>query len=161
MNPQLPSSISSLQDVTALLLEVHEYARWFSHTVVKMHVTGASVPRPPVLSAAATELLDGLNADKNLNQKGLDELIAALEEHKATAPNMTITLAAPAHGELKQTLVAWCRQNIAPNILVTFKFNATLLGGMVVHYGSHVFDWSFKRQILAARHNFTEILRRV
>jgi len=62
---------------------------------------------------------------------------------------------------IQKNLVNWCRENIAPNILITFQFNATLLGGMVIRHGSNIFDWSFRRQILAARNNFPEVLRRV
>ena len=53
-----------------------------------------------------------------------------------------------------------CRP-VAPDVLVNFQFNATILGGMVVRYGSHVYDWSFRRQILAKRDTFPEVLRRV
>jgi hypothetical protein len=161
VNVQLPSSISSVQDLTSLILEVHDYARWFSHTVVKMRVAGSQVPRPPALSPAATELLNELNTAKALNQKGLDELITWLEDCKTSAPSLTITLAAPAPGDLKQSLVTWCRQNIAPNTLVNFTFSSSILGGMVVRFGSHVFDWSFRRKILAERQRFPEILRSV
>lgn len=161
MTLQLPGSVSSSQDLAALILEVHDYARWFSHAVVKMHVTGAQIPRPPTLSPAAAELIEGLDSEKSLNQKGLDNIIAALEDCKATAQTLTITLAAPAPGDLKQQLVTWCRQNIAPTALVNFKFSSSILGGMVVHFGSHVFDWSFRRQILAEKARFPEILRRV
>jgi hypothetical protein len=153
---QLASSVSSLQDVTALLLEVHGYAKWFSQTEIKKQVHAEHMSEPPVLSPAASQLLQQVGS-----QQALDELIRALEELKNTAPSMTITLAAPAPGDLKQSLVAWCRENISPNILVNFRFNATILGGMVVRYGSHVFDWSFKRQLLANRAHFPEVLRRV
>ena len=74
---------------------------------------------------------------------------------------MSITLAAPAGAGLKRTLAEWCRQNIDENLLVHFDFNATLLGGMVVNYGSRIFDWSFRRRILEDRAKFPEVLRRV
>ena len=96
-----------------------------------------------------------------IDQHMLDELIATLEVYRKTATTVTITLAAPATSEIKKTLVNWCRHNISADILVSFQFNATILGGMVVRHGSRVFDWSFKRQILAARANFPEVLRRV
>ncbi len=158
---KLPNSVASQQDLTALILEVHTYAKWFSHVMVKQQVHVGQMGEPPPVSEAAGQLLHAWAAGQPLSQQRLDELLAALEEFKTTAPSITITLAAPAPGDLKQTLTAWCRQNIAPSILVTFKFNATLLGGMVVRYGSHVLDWSFRRQILAARGNFPGILRRV
>jgi hypothetical protein len=158
---QMPNSVSSLEDVTALVLEVREYARWFSHAVVKMHVNGTQVPRPPSVSPAASELIHEWGTKQPLNQKSLEGLITALEDFKQHATTMTITLAAPPGGDLKQQLVGWCRQNIAPDILVSFRFNATLLGGMVVRFGSRVYDWSFRRQILANREKFPEILRSV
>lgn len=159
--PQLPNSVSSEQDLATVIVEMHDYAKWHSHSVIKQRVHAGQVNQPPVLSPAATELLRSWGANEPLNQKRLDDLITALEEFKKTAPTMTITLAAPAPGDLKQTLVAWCRKNISPDTLVTFRFNATILGGMVVHYGSRVFDWSFRRQILASRQNFPGVLRRV
>jgi F0F1-type ATP synthase delta subunit len=91
----------------------------------------------------------------------LDKLIETLEDYGTSAPIITITLAAPAPNSLKKTLIDWCRKNIAPNALIDFRFNATMLGGMVVQYGSRIYDWSFRRQILAARDKFPEILRNV
>jgi F0F1-type ATP synthase delta subunit len=70
-------------------------------------------------------------------------------------------LAAPPSNGIKKTLVAWCRKNIATDILVNFDFNSTLLGGMVVRYGSHVFDWSFRRKILEEHSKFPGVLRNV
>lgn len=158
---QLPNSIASMQDLTALILEVREYAKWFSHAVVKMHVNGTQIPKPPSVSEAASELIHTWGTQQQLNQKSLEQLVDTLEDFKRTAASMTITLAAPPPNDLKETLVGWCRKNIAPHILVTFKFNATILGGMVVRYGSHVFDWSFRREILAQRSRFPEVLRSV
>jgi F0F1-type ATP synthase delta subunit len=74
---------------------------------------------------------------------------------------MTITLAAPATTGIKKQLTAWCRDNVAPDVLVRFEFNQTLLGGMVVRFGSHIYDWSLRRQILDGRTKFPEVLRNV
>jgi hypothetical protein len=159
MKLQLPNNICSPQDLAALTLEVQNYARWFSQASIKLKTHAGSALEPPELTPAATELIQSLSPPVTL--KSLDELIDSLQKFKQTASSLTITLAAPAPGDLKQTIVAWCRKNIATDVLVTFKFNATILGGMVVSYGSHIFDWSFRRQILAARSKFPEILRRV
>lgn len=157
----LPDSVSSSQDLTSLIVEIHGYSRWFSHNGIKQQTSAKNATPPPYLSASALELIRTSAGKKLLDQSILDELILTLETFKASAPSLTITLAAPPSHDLKQTLVNWCRHNISPNILVSFQFNATLLGGMVVRYGSHIFDWSFRRQILANRQNFPEVLRRV
>jgi len=159
---QLPNSVASPQDLASLLTEVRECAKWYAHETVKKKVsTKATRSASPALSPAATELLKQWGKKEPLNQKSLDALIELLEKYQDDAPLITITLAAPAGGGTKKTLVSWCRENIADNVLVTFQFNSTLLGGMVVRSGSHVFDWSFRRQVLAKRDTFPEVLRHV
>jgi len=161
MTPNLRNSILSPQDLKVLILEVRKYSQWFGQNAVKAKVTGSGYVGQPQVSPAAAEAINELAAKAPLSTKSLDELIASLEKLEASLPTIIITLAAPAPAGLKKTLVAWCRQNINPGVLVEFRFNSTILGGMVVGYGSHVFDWSFRRQILAARAKFPEALRNV
>jgi uncharacterized protein YejL (UPF0352 family) len=161
MKLKLPDSISSTQEVTSLVLEVREYAKWFSHAVIMKKMNNKKVPNAPTLSASANEMLRNWANGKSLTRQNLDELIATLEKFKRSSETMTIVLAAPATNDIKRQLVAWCRKNVSDNILVTFQFNATLLGGMVVRYGSRIFDWSFRRKILANRGHFPEVLRNV
>ena len=158
MKLKLPDSISSVQDVTALTLEVREYAKWFSHAAIMKKINNKNVSKQPTLSASANEMLRNWSNGKSLTRQNLD---ATLEKFKRTSETMTIVLAAPATNDIKRQLVAWCRKNVSDNILVTFQFNATLLGGMVVRYGSRIFDWSFRRKILANRGHFPEVLRNV
>lgn len=161
MKFKLPDSVASSQDLTSLIREVREYSRWFTHESIKKRVNAKHTSEPPIISAGATDVLQAWESKKPLSLNTLAELIDTLNEYCDDAPSITITLAAPPTGSIKTTLVAWCRENIAPNILVSFRFNSTLLGGMVVRYGSRIFDWSFRRQILAARDKFPEVLRRV
>lgn len=158
---KLPNSLSSPQDLKTVTLEVREYARWFAQASVKKRLKAGKAPDPPDISPAANALIRDWHGDKPLNREGLDQLIDTLEEHARSAPQMHITLAAPPANRLKETLIGWCRENIAPDVLVTFDFNSTLLGGLVVRYGSRIFDWSFHRQIMTARERFPEVLRRV
>lgn len=161
MKLKLPDSVSSVQDVTALILEVREYTRWFSHATIMKKMNNKNISKPPTLSASSNEMLRNWSDGKSLTRQNLDELIANLERFKHSSETMTIVLAAPATSDIKKQLVSWCRQNVSDNILVSFQFNATLLGGMVVRYGSRIFDWSFKRKILANRGHFPEVLRNV
>ena len=161
MKLRLPDSIATSQDVTALQLELREYGRWFAHESIKQRAGAAHTSDAPLLSNACQELLGSLSSKKSLTQATLDTLIKELEHYTRTADTVTFTLAAPPTASVKASLVKWSRTHIAPDILVNFQFNATILGGMVVRYGSRVFDWSFRRQILANRDTFTEVLRRV
>lgn len=161
MTLQLPNNVFSSQDTKALLLEIRSYARWYSHVTIKKKLDLKHVTQQPVLSPEATEFINAWAAQTPLNPESLDQLIIALDEFIKSAPQLTITLAALPDSNLKNTLANWCRSNIDQNVLVNFRFDTTLLGGMVVRFGSRIFDWSFRRQILAGRDRFPEVLRRV
>lgn len=161
MTLKLPDSMSSPQDLMSVILELQEYSRWFAHESIKKRVNAKAASTPPAISPAAEQLLRDASGKQPLSQQAISTLITMLKDYSSTAPTITLTLAAPPTGGIKTTLVTWCRNNIAPNVLVNFQFNATLLGGMVVRYGSHVHDWSFRRQILDARSRFPEVLRNV
>lgn len=162
--PALPDSLSSPQDLGAVILEIRGYARWASHAAIKQRAgvrKTTAADAAPVLSPAAAELVATVGDAGRPSGPALDGLIKTLETYRKSAPTITITMAAPPTNGLKQTLVAWCRANISPDALVSFAFSSSLLGGMVVRYGSHVYDWSFRRQILDNRSKFPEVLRRV
>lgn len=161
MKLKLPESISSPQDLTAVLLELQEYGRWYAHESIKHHMNAKHKSDPPTMSPATEQLLQSVGSKSSLSQQDILSLIQTLKEYQATAPTITFTLAAPATSGIKSTLVRWCRDNIAPNILVNFQFNATILGGMVVRYKSRIYDWSFRRKILDGRDKFPEVLRNV
>lgn len=161
MKLNLQNSIFTPQDLKALTMEVRRYARWFAQTSIKSKLNTTSPSQPLAISEAAANLIREVAAEQPLSQKVLDDLIAALDNLEKTSPHITITLAALPGNSLKKTLTDWCRKNIAPDILVDFRFNATLLGGMVVQHASRIHDWSFRRLILANRAKFPEVLRRV
>lgn len=161
---KLSEEVSSPQDLKTLILEVRDYARWYGHNAIKkrLHVrTRRKGPLEPALSPAAAAVIRQWAEKQPLSLKSFDELLATLDTYARTAPEFTITLAAAPTNGLKKVLVGWCRDNVAPNVLVNFQFNAGLLGGIVVRSGSHVYDWSFRRQILNNLDKFPEVLRRV
>lgn len=161
MKLNLQDNVSSTQDFKSVIIDVRKYAHWFAQNSVKLQRVGGAPSEPPVISQSAVTLIKEWADAKPLSQNLLDELISQLEALEAAAPRVIITLAAVPSKSLKKEMVAWFRANIAANVLVDFHFNSTLLGGMVVRYGSHIYDWSFRRQVLAARDRFPEVLRRV
>jgi hypothetical protein len=159
MKSNLPASIASRQDLKAVIMELQGYVQWSSRSNIKQRVAGQALAGQPALSPAAAELAGQWQADQSA--KSLDKQIEALENFAAKAPFATITLAAPAPAQLRQAMVEWFRNNVRPDMLIDFKFDGTMLGGITVRYGSHIYDGSFKRQILANRAKFPEVLRRV
>jgi len=161
MKLKLPDTVCSPEDLKAIVLELRQGAQWLSQSTIKLQVTRQTAGEAPAMSPTTMLLMQAWTGGKPLDQQALNGLITELESLAATAPRMTITLAAVASRSLKKQLVAWCREKINPNTLIETRFDATLLGGMVVQFGSHIYDWSFRRQILAARERFPEVLRNV
>jgi len=157
---KLPINITNPHQIDSLILEVKTYAKWHSHAAIKQRA-GAKTAEPPLISGAAEKLIEQWSKSQDLNAKQLDKLIDTLSDLKQSTPQLTITLAAPPSGQLQANLTDWCRKNLSENVLVSFHFNRTLLGGMVVQFGSHIYDWSFRRQLLAARDDFPKVLRSV
>lgn len=160
-DPSIYLDIVSPQDLQTVMVDIRRYGAWYGSTAAKQRRSIVQNTPPPTIQPASLKLLQTVNAAEPLNEQRIDDLIADLEDWRDTAPTLTITLAAPASSRLKADIVSWCRKNLSPSSLVTFKFNSLLLGGMVVRVGSRIFDWSWRRGILAERNKFPEVLKRV
>lgn len=160
MELKLPEDVISTQDLKAVVIEIRRYAKWFAQANIKLRVSKVGPTEPPSVSPVAFKLITEF-AGQQVSQKSLDTLLLALEAFATKAPHVSITLAAVAPGTLRKTMVAWWRRQIDPRMLVDFHFNSAILGGMVVRYGSHVYDWSFRQKIMNSRDIFPETLRRV
>jgi len=156
----LPDEIASPQDLTSLIIEVRDFAKWFSHQAIKQK-GGIAADQQPELTPLASEMLRQWSKSSSLNSDSLEELVKALEVYQKSASIITITLAAPPTNQLKTALTAWCRQNLSDTILLSFRYNSTILGGMVLRCGSRIFDWSFRRKLMNSDTNFAEILSHV
>jgi len=161
MKIKIPDTISSHQDLAAVIIELRDYLKWLSHHGIMHRLSAKDKSEEPELSSAAKDLLRDIDDKKIESEHVISELINNLENYKLSANSINITLAAPVTSTIKKNLVNWCRKNISQDILVDFKFNATILGGLVIRCGSHIYDWSFRRQILANRDKFPEVLRNV
>jgi hypothetical protein len=155
----MPDTIASAQDLGALINDVHAYATWASRELIKQKVAGKSAGAQPDMSKEAADIIRAWGDGKPLTQTKIDSLIKALEEYKKAAPTVTITLAGIPSGDVKAKLVAWCRKELAETVLVSFRLNRNILGGMVVAYGSRIHDWSFRRKLLDAERPFSDVLK--
>lgn len=161
MKIKLDEEISSVHDLQAVINELKDYGKWQSHNSMRKLLKSRHETETPILSEAAKNMLHQYGDKELLSRSSLDQLISTLEHFAKRAPTITITLAAPPTRPIKKQLVGWCRDNLSHNILVNFEFRSSLLGGMVVRNGSHIYDWSFRRQILEAGPRFPEVLRNV
>ena len=156
----LPAEVYSLQQLDAVIAELSASARLAAQAAVKEKV-GAGAAKEQVEFSPETLAIIKASGRDAAKKDELAALAEELDKLRETAPQVHITLAAmPAEG-LKKQLAAWLRQNLSPQVLVTFGYHSALLGGMVVRTGSRTFDWSFRRQILAAAPNFAGRLHNV
>jgi hypothetical protein len=161
MNLVIPDTVASAQDLAGVIRDVHAYASWASRELIKQKVAGKSSGAQPTVSPEVADIVRVWSGGTPMTQTAIDGLLKALEDYKKTAPTITITLAGVPSGEVKSRIVNWCRKELTPNALVSFRLNRNILGGMVVAYGSHIHDWSFRRKLMEAKTPFSEVLARV
>ena len=158
---RLPDTISSSEDLVSLIMEIRTYAKWFA-LQNNAQKTGAAANHPqPELTPTATDIIRSSAKEGKLSTVLLDDLIASLESTNRNARSFTITLAAPAPNDVRRDIIAWTRSNIAEDALINFRFNAQIVGGMIVRVGSRIYDWSFKKAILENKSKLAETLDRV
>jgi hypothetical protein len=154
---QLPPAIASRQDVARLRTEVERYQAW-----VRQYQNAAKRDiqyqhEQPALSDAATVLIRQWLESK----QSLDQLIAELAATANTAPSITLTLVAPAPSSVQSALVSWVRTNLNQAMLVEFRWNASILGGIIARTDTTLYDWSYRAKLLGSRDRLIERLLHV
>jgi len=157
----LNESIISSEDLREVIAEVEEFRKYLAHNAIKQRVTQKYDHELPDLSLRAKEAISDWQNNKELSIESLERLIIELNSFLKSAPRITVTLAALPSINLKKQVSSWCRANLATSVLIDFSYNSALLGGMVVVCGSHIYDWSMRRQILASKDKLNEVIRRV
>lgn len=165
MNPNLhslplPDDVYSPDQMSVAILELSDYQNALRDALVHTTAGSKKPTETPEPSAHLASLASSANIDLQ-NAAALDTLRKQLELLLRKAPVAHITLAAVPSLTIKRKLVAWFRQEISPYMLLTFTARTDLGGGIVVQAGSHLYDFSFKRQLLANKQKITEIAQRV
>jgi len=161
MKTKLPDSVASIQDLHSLIDELKNYLTWLNHEETKKQFNAKKTSPEPLVSAEATQFLRSLNSTGSLSAIHIQEAVTFLEKYAKNALSINVVLAAPAPNSVKNSIVNWCRKNIDDGIIVNFQFNRNILGGIVIRFGSRIFDWSFRRKIITNRSKILEALNNV
>lgn len=162
MSFRLSEDIISTEDLRDVSEEIKRFKQWFSHNQIKLKVTQHhKAANRPELSDAAEDLLNQARDNKELTIAKIESLLDYIDDCLRKSPTVRITLAAIPSSAVKHQIVAWLRANISSSILTDFRFNTSLLGGMVVISGSHIYDWSVRRQLLDSKDKLSGVLSRV
>lgn len=148
---KLPVDIYSPDSLSATLFELSTYVSNLRDAGVR--AKNGAKPEPP---AALAHVLDLLDTDPT-NLEKLEKLSKDLEAHLLKAPVVRVTLAALPGNAMKRQITSWFRSQISSDVLLTFVARADIGGGIVVQAGSHVYDFSFKRLLVANKARLAEI----
>ena len=105
---------------------------------------------------AVSESLQRLAGE--LTIESVDRVVKGLELLRDTVPTIRLVLAAQPNAQFKESLVKWFRHEVHPQVLLVFVVRSDIGGGVVVQTVGHVYDFSFKRQLMAAKPRIAELL---
>lgn len=158
MTVKLPDGITTPQQVEACLMDLEAYIGSVRDRSVRQTATQTN-EAPPQLSAELVIVLAAAGLGENPNVQQLEELKALVGTWREL-PIIEVTLPAIPGPTLRKQLVSWFRALGQP-VLVQFSFQRELAGGLMVRTPKRVYDFSFRRQIMAGREKLGEAMRRV
>lgn len=153
----LPPDLYSPDQLTAVMMEL------------RSHITTLRELRAHSRAADSTEfspsalLLGTLHAAAvpQTDRSKAEALLKELTSLRAEAPIVHLTLAGLPPRTLKRQLTEWLRTNIHPHLLMTFAARSDIGGGLILTAGSHIYDFSFRRELLENKHRIAEIFNHV
>ena len=157
MTLTLPPQLASRQDIARLRTEVERYQAWSRQYQNAARRDIQYQSEQPALSDTASSLIRAWVHDK----KSIDQLVSEIETIRKSAPSMTVTLASPPPASVQQQLVGWIRTHIGESMLVEFRWNSRLIGGMIIQTDTAMFDWSHRRLLMSSRDKLAQRLQNV
>lgn len=149
----LPNDLYSPDQLSELTMELRGYIGALRDTAVRNRSTNAASPAAlPKISALLKQLFENVSGTMTP-----EEVLRELEAQLKSAPTVHVLLAAQPSKDLKRQIVLWFRVEVHPSMLLTFSERRDIGGGIVVRAGSHIYDFSFKRQILDNKNRIMEI----
>lgn len=162
MSFKLPDSLYSADQLQVCSDELRRYAEALQQGQYQKEAGSKTAKIVlPELSASSYDLLEALPKSKRLDPALVEQICDVLDGWMKTAPVMNITLAAPATHQLKTELVSWFRTNIGPQTILSFHVNPDIAGGIVVRSTNHVYDMSFRRELLKRPEKLIEVIDHV
>lgn len=152
----LPVDVYSPDQLSEAIMELRNYVAALRDSAVRAKVGGEAAIAQPQISEPLQHLLSAANATGG-EINTLENLAGELEQLLAKAPVIHITLAALPSRTIKRQITLWFRTEIHPASLIVFSARGDIGGGAVVQAGSHLYDLSFKKQILTNKQRIMEI----
>jgi len=155
---ELPAAVYSPQLLESVIYDIQYYLDWIRQNQIRQKVGAAAKAQPNHSDETVLVIeawLDGRPVTLELVQSLLDQLKAL------KLPQVHVTLAALPNGSQRETIVKWFRTNTNPRVLVSFVADRNVGGGLVVRTPNHVYDYTWKQELVSARDKLAGILKRV
>ena len=151
MKIKLSEEVIAGEDLKSVIDELKAYKADFRHQQILLRVGSKHIQKgiKTVLSPPALNLLNQAKEGKALSVTEIDKLISELEGFYLKWPRIRVVLAASAPLAIKRKITKWVRENVLDSVLIDFRYDSAILGGMVVVVGSRIYDWSLRRDIEA------------
>lgn len=157
----LPDDVYSPDQVSTVVLDLNTYqGELRDHAARERGSKSKRKAEKPEPSALLQAVLESAGLD-TVTPDSLDELRRALEEILKKSCVAHVTLAALPNLSFKKKITTWFRQEISPNMLLTFAVRTDIGGGAIIQTGSHVYDFSFRNLLIANKAKLAEIAARV
>ncbi len=158
---RLPVDLYSVDQLSAIMLELHDYTSILLSHAIKIKATNSQLPaEAPHISALLLGVFHGASITPG-NQTKAESLLHALELIRSRAPVVHVTLPALPNRTFKRQLTVWFRSEVHPHTFLSFVTRTDMGGGIILQAGSGVYDFSFRRQLLGNKHRIAEIFASV
>ena len=155
---ELPAAVYSPQLLESVIFDVQAYLDWVRQNQIRRKV-GAKPKGEPNHSDETVLVIEAWLGSKPPTLESIEQLLQHLRTLKL--PQVHITLAALPNRSQREALVKWFRTSTTPHLLVSFVADRNLGGGIVVRTPNHVYDFTWKQELVTARDKLAGILKRV
>lgn len=156
MSTNLPAEVYSPDHVGILVWELGKLVSAERDAHNQRTVTGQEPIRNIHLSDGLNRFLRTANVAPN-DIQGLEKLLSELQSIRKNAPVAHLLVPALPTRALKLQLVTWCRENLHPELLLTFASRADIGGGFILRVGSKQYDFTYRAQLRKHRQRLVEI----
>jgi hypothetical protein len=155
---ELPSAIYSPAILESVMYDIQYYLDWTRQNQIRLKV-GAKAKDEPTHSAETVLVIEAWLGGKPATMASIEELLSHLRTLEYS--EVHLMLAALPNRTQREALVSWFRTNVAPGLLLSFVADRNLGGGVVVRTPNHVYDYSWKQELVLGRSKLAGILKRV
>lgn len=103
--------------------------------------------------------LIGLSETEEITPELIEKVLELFKQIKSNAPRFHVTLADYPETEMRNKITGWFRRNIHPYSLVSFRYDRSLVGGIVVRGRNKIFDFSFRNKLQRAKLKPVDVLK--